>query len=176
MGDEDRLSALESRLSEMEKKHAEELAEKDQAIQEATQGQERAEDALVAERAKGTIDDVLGSDEIKKFNLPDRAIKRVRSAVESNLPIADGQLDREVLEARITRAVKDEHEYLKPVSEKGKVTGVGGGVSPLDGITVAEGEVRQDQTPLTEDEKKALEAELQTAGLSESAAKTAAEV
>lgn len=176
MGDEERLSALETRLSEMESKHADELAEKDQEIQEARDGTERAEDALIQEKAKTIVAEVLDTDDIQKMNLPERAAQRIeRQVLGSKLPIVEGELEREVFEARILKAAREERDYLKPASKRGRVTDVGGH-DPLAEVALDEDGEVEGETPLTEAEKKALEDEFGKLGLDESQVSAAMEV
>lgn len=171
---------LEKQLSEAREKtrqHEDTIAKRDSTITELTESRDgektradRAEDALLQERAERIIGEVMaydGDDDERKLpGLPERALDRVKeSALRGKLPLdEDGKLDKDKLAERVRKAAKDEHAYLNegrtPASN---VSGVGDPAGS-NGGTGSEGESNNE-----------LAESFQRLGMSEAAAKVAAE-
>jgi hypothetical protein len=125
--DTKQLSELQESVDTL-KKTVEELTESAKTEKE---GRERAEDALVAERARNIVNEALvaeaeeGEDALPE--LPDRALARVKESVlGGKVPLdEDGKVDKERLVQKLHKGLREEAEYLGEGSDKGRVTGMG---------------------------------------------------
>lgn len=171
MGDE---AKQLSEAQEQNRQHETRIAELEESAKEAKERVDRAEDALLLASAKAHVAKVIdeGQDgDTPLPELPERALERVvENATKGKLPLTeDGKLDKDRLGETVVKAVRDEAEYLGIVSETGKVKGLGETRKPGDGNgKVEEGEVSE------EDKAKLIES-FKAQGMSDEAAKIAAE-
>lgn len=171
MGDDERLRELEESVRQLRERDE----ERESQLNEERTARERAEDALLTERATRVVSEFIDDNQEGDNplpELPDRAWTRVReSALSGKLPLdEDGKLVPERLEERIRKAAKDEAEYLGVKPDEGgagRVRGMGRvQESNNDDDDEGDGE-------LSEADAKKLEESMQRLGSSEAAAKTA---
>ena len=174
MAEENRLSELEESVRELKKKDE----QREEDLKEANQRAERAEDALVQERARNIVNEAMTTAEAEEGEdalpeLPDRAADRVReSALSGKLPMTDDEvpkLDKDRLTERVHKAWREEAEYLSGGSGNGKVEGMGVSESANNGGDGGE------ESELSEAEKEELVATFERRGMSHEAAVMAAE-
>lgn len=180
VADETRLSELEESVRQLETKAEESeqrATEAEEKAKDAETRAERAEDALLAERAKRIVEEALAEDagegEDALPELPERAHKRVvEAALKGKLPVNDeGKLIESDLKERAVKAAREEAEYLSGGKSTGNgVRGMGASAEESNGNGSS-----GDEAELSEDDKKALTESFKRAGMSEEAAKIAAE-
>lgn len=143
------------------KKAVEDRAEMQKQLDEARQAAQRANEALLVVAAEKAV-----KAELAAVTLPEVTKARLAETLTANPPAKDGALDADALKARVAEAVKAEVEYLAAV------TGNAGGVRGLGSTTDPTGA----GTTITADEAdKKLESAFAGLGMSESAAKIAAQ-
>lgn len=176
MGDDEKrqLSEATERLRQLEERLTTLETERD----EERQARERAEDALMQERARRVVEEALAADPAEGEDalpeLPERAHARVvETALKGKLPVDEnGKLDKDRLAERARKAVREEAEYLSGGDTRtGQVSGFG--VSESAGAKGGNGE--GDNQQLSEKSKKELVSYFQRSGMSEKAAIAAAE-
>ena len=127
------------------------LAAKDTQLNEAQAELNRLREGEILRESKALVAETLPAE------LPEITRKRLTEALGTNPVVVDGALDRDATKARIQEAVKAEIAYLAEVTGSGRVHGMGA--------------TQEQQTDHTAE----LEAQFLALGLSESAAKTAAQ-
>jgi phage shock protein A len=143
-------------------------------LSEATDRADRAEDALLTERATRIVSETLADEgdpenEDALPKLPERATERVKeAALKSGVPTnEDGSIDKDKLIERVRKAAKEEDEYLHGKDGERAGSGVTGmGESRPGGGGGGE--------ESSSDEQKKLEEAFVSQGMSEEAAKVAA--
>lgn len=171
MADDKQLAELQESVRKLEEKDEQREAD----LKEANDRAERAEDALLMERARNIVNEAIAAAEVEEGEnalpeLPERAIERVRkNALEGKLPMTDDdtpKLDGDRLKERLNKAWRKEAEYLSGASGNGQVTGMG------------ESAETNPETPdgdeLTEAQQNELIETFRSRGMSEEAAKAAA--
>ena len=127
------------------------LAAKDTQLNEAQAELNRLREGEILRESKALVAETLPAE------LPEITRKRLTEALGTNPVVVDGALDRDATKAAIEEAVKAEIAYLAEVTGSGRVHGMGA--------------TQEQQTDHTAE----LEAQFLALGLSESAAKTAAQ-
>jgi hypothetical protein len=168
MSDASRLSELEEsvrQLKESDEAKAKEIADLKESEKNERDRADRAEEGLQVREAGRIVSDVLDQHE----GLPKKAAARViENALRGELPTdSDGKLDKGALEERARAKLREEVEYIGEASGRGKVRGAGSSGGPLSESSNGGGS--------SAEEKTALQEAFEARGLSESAAKAAAE-
>lgn len=130
------------------------LTEAKRQLEEANTRASRAEEALLLREAR----DIILS-EVAKADLPDVTKRRVVTTLtKQDVPNKNGAFDKDALLVRVTEAVREEKDYLNAVGNAGAIRGMGAASAPDEKAATA-----------------ALEKTFRSFGMSESAAKSAAE-
>jgi len=144
----------EDDVSEQELREAQsKLADAEKASAAALAEAARANEALALREARDVIAETVG-----KADLHDATRIRLVEQLVKAAPIKDGKLDTEALAVQVEEAVKSEVAYLAAITGSGQIRDMGG--APVNG-----GEVKEAD----------LAAAFRRMGLSESAAKSAAQ-
>lgn len=117
----------------------------------------RALEALMLREAKDVVVAALGT-----IDLPAVTKTRLAESLAKSAPVKEGQLDKEAFEAKITEAVKAEVKYLQEAAGLGQIRGMGGASN-------------NDEPGEETNVEEALVGAFQSMGLSEAAAKRAAQ-
>jgi len=162
---QDQVRQLEGDVSTLTGERDTAISERDEARTE----RDRAQDAIQLAEASRVVETAVKEVE----GLPERAVQRaIGSALREGLPVVDGKLDKEVLQERAKKSAQEEIDYL---TESGAGNGSGSGVSGLgSGISLG-GDGSDGEQSDAASSKKALAESLQRLGMSEDAAKVAAE-
>ena len=154
MPDDKRLSELEESVRQLQEK----FEESEQQREAEKTRADRAEEALLESKADRIVREAtheVDGKEVSVFEgLRERGIERaVEAAKSGTLPLAeDGKLDESALRERAVKAAKEERDYLSEagVSTAGRVSGLGGGSTPLS----ESGDAAKDEAALVESFKR----------------------
>lgn len=170
VADDNALSELRSEFRQFKESMESKLGEQETKTKEAEARAERAEEALRLREAGQIVEAKVSEIE----GIPSTARRRIISEAlrGGDVPtLSDGSLDRALLEERAVAAIRAEQEYLADLigGDGGSLEGSGRvrGVSESGSFAFGGGSSRQEDDDL--------EAVFQNMGLSESAAKRAAE-
>jgi len=106
---QERISVLETEITEANK-----------TITEQTARGDRAEGALAIIEARTHAKDALAN-----VSLPDAAKDRISKKVSANPPIKEGKLDTEALDKAVEAEAKVEADYIESITKTGTVTDQG---------------------------------------------------
>jgi hypothetical protein len=168
MGDEAKLSELTEsvrKLEEARKESDTKIATLEESDKKNSDRADRAEEALQLREAGQVVSDILAEHK----ELPEKAAARVvENSLRGELPTdSDGKLDKSVLQERARAKLREEIEYIGEASGRGKVRGVGSG----DQLHESGGS----NGGGSDEDKSALQKGFEARGMTESAAKAAAE-
>lgn len=171
MADSATLESLQESMRQLQdevKTNKEESAKK---VKEAEARAERAEEALLRSKAADVVARVVN----EKGKIPAKARTRiVEAALGQDLPTrSDGSLDESVLEERARGEIRKEEEYLEALI--GKPQGGVRGAGPAPGGFFESGRPGSNGDEPTEEDTKSLVEAFKRQGMSEEAAKAAAE-
>lgn len=171
-------AAVSEAMSKKDKEKEDEESKK--KVTEAEARATKAEESLRKEKAGNVVAKIVRE---SKDKIPvDVQTRVIEASLYGDLPVlADGSLDERALEEKANKEIKKEANYIasltgKKIKEDGTVEGVGAGVGIFESLGGGGGGLDdEDDTPLSEADQKALTESFMRSGMTEEAAKLAAE-